>query len=286
MERAYPFHTVALWGLLMAGCATGPVPDATELDRDRWWRLHTLGEGRVYPSMEDSVLLALRVSRVGEGPGSVYSSEGWYAVDSDLRDLILRMRSGDSATAYMRKQAMPWHMLREAPVGADTGWFAIDLVLRRIRSAQESADVAQALQAAYDMASEDSTLQRYIRKHPRKWRNVKDVLCAVDSTKGHGGLARYGEQVALHFSTRTLDGRLLDDTRRADAPLTWRLGDPDQVVEGLEIAVQLLRVGDKGSFVVPSTMAFGHKGSHGGIVPPLTPLVFEVERMPIAVAAP
>jgi FKBP-type peptidyl-prolyl cis-trans isomerase len=69
----------------------------------------------------------------------------------------------------------------------------------------------------------------------------------------------------------------VEDSRARGEPLIFRLGDQGQVVEGLDAGIRRMRRGGRAMLVVPSHLAFGHKGSAGGIVPPFTTMIYEVE---------
>ena len=56
-------------------------------------------------------------------------------------------------------------------------------------------------------------------------------------------------------------------------PLEFQLG---QVIAGWQEAIQLLKKGGKGKFLIPSTLAYGERGA-GANIPPNSPLVFDIE---------
>ena len=74
-----------------------------------------------------------------------------------------------------------------------------------------------------------------------------------------------------------LDGKLFDSTWKRNQPFEFVYGTEMQVVQGLEIALRTMKEKERALFVMPSEMAFGKKGSSTRIVPPFTPVVFEVE---------
>ena len=44
--------------------------------------------------------------------------------------------------------------------------------------------------------------------------------------------------------------------------------------------ISLLKVGDKGRFVIPSHLGYGSRGA-GGVIPPDATLIFDVELMDV-----
>lgn len=276
--------------MLLVACDRPPLEGASRMGPGIYWKLHTLGEGARFPTDSDSVFVSVRIGPLDGTPGSTFSTEQWYAMGGGLDDLLERMRSGDSVTVASTTAALPWEAFGAVAPDQDPGpdtWYATHLVMRRIRSLAESRESQATLLAARTSSDEDSTLARYLRTAPGPWKLLKNVHYQVDGAKGHGPLGRYKEQVSVNCTTYLLGSdRPVDDTRWGGQPLTWRLGDPGQVVEGVELAVQVLRVGDKGRFIVPSTMAFGPQGTRSGMIPPWTPVLFEVERLPTSAPEP
>jgi peptidyl-prolyl cis-trans isomerase A (cyclophilin A) len=52
------------------------------------------------------------------------------------------------------------------------------------------------------------------------------------------------------------------------------------VIAGWDEGIQLLKVGDKARFVIPSDLGYGARGA-GGAIPPNATLVFDVELVSI-----
>jgi len=52
------------------------------------------------------------------------------------------------------------------------------------------------------------------------------------------------------------------------------------VIEGWDEGIELLQVGDKARFVIPSHLGYGSRGA-GGVIPPNATLVFDVELMDV-----
>src|SRR5690606_7968816 len=269
--------------VLFSGCDPAPLPGGSRLADGVYWRLNALGEGERLPADSDSVRVRVRMARPTAPPGSLYSTERWFAMEDDMRTspFFGRMRQGDSATALLRGPQVPWTDLgvaRPAP-GMDTGWVQMELPMREIRSLEESRARARALLMARTAADEDSTLAAFLAAQPRPWQQRMGVWYVLDSMPGQGAFVQSGKLVTLAYvASFPGTGQVFDERTAAEGGLTFRLGDPDQVIKGLEVAAHLLgRAGARGRFLFPSALAFGPKGSSSGIVPPWMPVLYEVE---------
>ena len=87
---------------------------------------------------------------------------------------------------------------------------------------------------------------------------------------------QYRQLVQLSWTgTRLEDGQVFDEQGFGKATFPWSFGTPDQLVKGLEAAVSLLREGQEGRFILPSSLAFGGKGIPGRL-DPWTPVLYTV----------
>lgn len=95
--------------------------------------------------------------------------------------------------------------------------------------------------------------------------------------KGTGKKAAKGAMVSVHYEGQLLDGMVFDSSYKRNQPIDFTLG-VGQVISGWDEGIQLLQVGDKARFVIPSDLAYGSRGA-GGVIPPDAPLIFDVELM-------
>ncbi|MDB9902947.1 peptidylprolyl isomerase [Flavobacteriaceae bacterium] len=93
--------------------------------------------------------------------------------------------------------------------------------------------------------------------------------------KGTGAKAEKGQQVSVHYQGALIDGTVFDSSYKRKEPIEFQLGI-GQVISGWDEGLQLLNVGDKARFVIPSDLAYGSAGA-GGVIPPDAILVFDVE---------
>ena len=93
--------------------------------------------------------------------------------------------------------------------------------------------------------------------------------------EGSGKKATKGTTVSVHYKGQLLDGTVFDSSYKRKQPIDFALG-VGQVISGWDEGIQLLKVGDKARFVIPSDLAYGSQGA-GGVIPPNAPLIFDVE---------
>lgn len=95
--------------------------------------------------------------------------------------------------------------------------------------------------------------------------------------EGNGKRAAVGSVVSVHYKGQLLDGTVFDSSYPRKQPIDFELG-VGQVISGWDEGIQLLKVGDKARFVIPSELAYGSRGA-GGVIPPDATLIFDVELM-------
>src|SRR5690554_5305179 len=93
--------------------------------------------------------------------------------------------------------------------------------------------------------------------------------------QGSGPRPTASSQVRVHYEGKLLDGTVFDSSYERNDPATFGLG---QVIAGWTEGLQLMPVGAKYRFWIPSELAYGRNGSPGGI-PPNSTLVFDVELL-------
>ena len=97
--------------------------------------------------------------------------------------------------------------------------------------------------------------------------------------KGSGKKAEKGNQVSVHYKGQLADGTVFDSSYKRNQPLDFQVG-VGQVISGWDEGIQLLHVGDKARFVIPSDLGYGSRGA-GGAIPPDAVLVFDVELVDV-----
>jgi FKBP-type peptidyl-prolyl cis-trans isomerase len=177
----------------------------------------------------------------------------------------------------------------------------LDQVFQGIRDAQStkpgkfSVDqakqmVSDAINAAQEKktAAAAETEKKFLADHAKK----KGVVTTASGlqyeviTLGKGDKPKATDTVKVDYVGTLTDGTEFDSSVKRGEPAVFPLG---QVIPAWTEGVQLMPVGSKFRFTVPSSLAYGAQGA-GGVIPPYATLVFEVTLIdiepPEAEAAP
>ncbi|KAI3764697.1 hypothetical protein L2E82_14710 [Cichorium intybus] len=99
---------------------------------------------------------------------------------------------------------------------------------------------------------------------------IEDLV--TGNTKGK--IAAPGKKVKVQYVVKLKEnGQVIDSN--GESPYKFKLGDK-QVIEGLNVGLDGMRVGDKRRLTIPPSMSLGYKGT-GENVPPNSWLVYDVE---------
>ena len=126
------------------------------------------------------------------------------------------------------------------------------------------------------------TEQIILKKYVNLFKNIKKRNGVYVNTiqKGQGISVETGKTLILKYKASFIDGVEFDNTYYQHF-FEYTYGTPNQVIEGLDVALLGMKNKEKSKIIIPSQLAFGDKGSSTGIVPPFTPLVYELEIIDI-----
>lgn len=242
-------------------CSTNPkyqtLPDGSK------WRLLAFGDQKTkLDSAELAFLDGIILSKTGDTIRQFFN-EPLQKSDDALWDVLKEQYSGDSIE-YVSATANA--LLAEIPaLDTLTYLFRID----RIRTFRQVRDERFKELAQLDnIIRSDSVSTGYIEYKGVYLRS----LHAPDTAA-----VREGRELLLQYRGATLSGKVFDDSMRAEGPLRFVMGNENQVIDGIEIALEKMHLKEKMRVIIPSWLAFGARGSAGGLVPPYTTVVYELE---------
>ena len=207
---------------------------------------------------------------------------------------------------------------RELATERDRASYVVGLDLaRNVEPVRDEVDIELVVQALRDAhagrplldAPQADAARRQFTQHLRERREIRQAALAAKNRDGGAAfLARNAKEtgvgvtasglqyrtiraadgpkpaaadtVRVNYVGSLLDGRVFEDTYAIDHPASFAL---NQIMPGLGEALQLMPVGAKYRFWLPSELAYGEHGLPGQIEPNAT-LVFEVELLEIASA--
>lgn len=94
--------------------------------------------------------------------------------------------------------------------------------------------------------------------------------------EGNGASPTASDKVKVHYSGKLIDGTEFDSSYSRGEPATFGVGG---VIKGWKEGIQLMKVGAKFEFYIPSNLAYGPRPS--ATIPANSTLVFEVELLEI-----
>ncbi len=97
-------------------------------------------------------------------------------------------------------------------------------------------------------------------------------------TQGSGAKPTASDKVKVHYKGTLIDGTEFDSSYKRGEPIEFPLNG---VIKGWTEGVQLMNIGSKYEFAIPSDLAYGDREVGGGLIPAGSTLVFEVELLGI-----
>lgn len=126
------------------------------------------------------------------------------------------------------------------------------------------------------MKKEQDQLAGYIKEKNITVQPTTSGIYYIETTAGKGNKIDSATWVSLHFKVSLLDGgkQLFSSFDRGE-PVSFEYGKRFDT-PGVEEAIGLMKKGGKATVIVPSKMGFGETG-RGGVVPPFSTLIYDVE---------
>ncbi|RLD90902.1 MAG: FKBP-type peptidyl-prolyl cis-trans isomerase [Bacteroidetes bacterium] len=203
---------------------------------------------------------------------------------ADIYEGLALMHEGDSATFECNADSVFHKLFRFKTVPEnlkDVKSIFFDVKLVKITSKEvkmKEAQEAQKIQQEEMMknkAEEAGKLQKYLTDNNITVAPTADSLFIVVTEKGNGPKPQKGDKVTVHYTGYLLDGTKFDSSVDRGKPFEFEIG-VGRVIKGWDEGIAALNKGSKAKLIIPSKLAYGERGA-GGVIPPYSPLVFDVE---------
>ena len=124
-----------------------------------------------------------------------------------------------------------------------------------------------------------SILAKYIKTNNISVKPTANGLYYLETSAGTGVKPVAGQTVKVHYTGTLLDGTKFDSSVDRGDPLEFVLGQ-QQVIQGWEEGIALMKKGGKAKLIIPSAIAYGPQGRMPSI-PPSATLIFDVELIDV-----
>lgn len=124
----------------------------------------------------------------------------------------------------------------------------------------------------------------YVEKTWPEAKKTNSGIRYVILQAGTGERPKPGENVAVLYTGRLLSGDIFDQNLDKDKPFVFRVAR-EQVIQGWDQVLQLMRVGEKRIVVIPPELAYGTRGQPPKISRNAT-LAFTIELLEIKADQP
>ncbi|OPZ99705.1 MAG: putative FKBP-type peptidyl-prolyl cis-trans isomerase FkpA precursor [Bacteroidetes bacterium ADurb.Bin408] len=121
---------------------------------------------------------------------------------------------------------------------------------------------------------ENEDIANYIRRHEWNMKTTGTGLRYMIYKQGTGSQAEPGDSVVINYKVNLINGIECYSSKET-GPLRFLTGKSD-VINGLEEAVLLMKVGDNAKVIIPSHLAYGLLGDEEKI-PKRATLVYDIE---------
>ena len=198
----------------------------------------------------------------------------------DLMDGLTLLTVGDSASFLINADSLFTKTFgAPRPAFIDSSSF-LSFTVKVISTTTDAALKAEELKAEKENAmKENEMIAKYIAEKQITPSKSSSGLMYIISEPGTGEQAQAGKTVKVHYTGRLLDGTKFDSSLDRSDPIEFKLGQ-GMVIKGWDEGIALLKVGGKALLIIPSNLAYGSRGA-GGVIPPFSPLTFEVELVSV-----
>lgn len=197
--------------------------------------------------------------------------------EGDIFAALRSMHVDDSATFILDGPKFFEKMLPGQSYTFGEDPFYVDMKLLGLVDKEEvlrsQAEYAKMVEERKEL--EPGEIEQYLQDNPGL-KISKSGVYVKNVKQGTGPKVETLQQVKVNYVGRYIDGRVFDSSQDGE-PFMFTVGD-GQVIPGWDAVLSEMRVGDKVTVLIPSHLAYGEGNQ---VIPPYTPLVFDIELLEI-----
>lgn len=202
-----------------------------------------------------------------------------YATEGFLKDMLLRLRKGDSATFLVNSDDLFRAIKRRRPPFIAPG-SNLKYVIKVEQILSQNSLKRQEAKATHQIKEKDEKIiAPYATKYMDNAKRTYSGVWYEIKVQGEGDFAKPNDVVAIAYREKLMDGSPFRSSDQDGRLLEFPVGQ-GFVMKGLDESILLLKQGAKATFLLPSHLAYGEAGWKD-VVAPNTPIILEVEFIDI-----
>jgi len=243
------------------------------------YRFHTQNEQAQKPEIGDVVTLSLEVRTDSDSllqkSDVIQTMLQTPKFQGDIFEGLQMMHLGDSATFIIpaKEYFETYNYGQVPPFVQKNSMLRLTACIHAIQSYNEY----RTQQIQDNKEKEQTLIAQYLQEHNITVEPTASGLYYIETKAGKGANPVKGNQCTVHYRGTLMDGTQFDASYDRNEPFAFQLG-MGQVIAGWDEAIGMMKRGGKATLLLPSSIAYGERGA-GEMIPPFTPLVFEVELL-------
>ena len=279
---------IYLIAVTITSCSTGSKKGYTELSLGLAFKLQSIGESNTQIGLGDYISTHFQYLTLDDSvffdSYRKFQVKGNYGAGSII-PALLKMSEGDSASIIVNtlsfftnieESDLPNYLLSHPE-------FRIEIRINEIQSRLEFNQEKRMFMEWIDEfhTSESDLIKRYITNSKLEVSQSESGLYFIPLKVGNNKKVKTGKRVWIHYTGRFLNGHFIDNSNTISNPVDYVYGTEMYLIDGLDEALGRMYEGEKALVILPSELAFGSFGSAGGIIPPYTTLIYELEVLKV-----
>ncbi|MCO5248999.1 MAG: FKBP-type peptidyl-prolyl cis-trans isomerase [Chitinophagales bacterium] len=127
--------------------------------------------------------------------------------------------------------------------------------------------------------ADKAVIAKYVKDNHLQVEYLPSGLAYYKTKTTDGQQIQSGDNVEVHYTGRLLDGTKFDSSKDRNQPFVVQIG-ANRVIQGWEQGIPVFKVGEEGTLIIPSYLAYGERGA-GGVIAPNSVLLFDIEVLSI-----
>jgi len=201
-----------------------------------------------------------------------YTEDIIFIEDNTFDDLLYHLNEGDSASFMV-----PTNQLRDkfsmALEETKTEYVSVIIKVDKYLSGRECKEY---LQKTDKKTTEELLLKKYLKENDINSNKLFNGVYIDRIEEGSGKGIKDGDVITIKYKSYFVNLLEFDNSYKG-TEFSFTYGTPGQVIEGLNIAINDMKQGEKSKIIIPSQFGFGELGSSTQIVQPYTTVIYELE---------